>query len=90
MNKNRSLGRKILLAMTVLVIGMLLIGSTIFALTMKSISNSLVSSNQSLSATIRENSTAYMSEQSQNRILELAREKAEIADEIFSDFKQDV
>ena len=90
MSMNRSLGKRILRAMTALVIGMLLAGSAIFALTMKSMSDTLVSSNRNLSATIGEKSSAYMTEQSQNRILELAGEKAEIADEIFADFERSV
>ena len=90
MKKKGSLGRKILLAMTVLVIGMFLAGSAIFALTMRNVSATLASSNQSLNDTIGEKSSVYLTEQSQSRILQLAREKAGIADEIFADFKQDV
>jgi len=90
MIKNRSLGRKILRAMIVLVIGMLLAAGTIFALTIKNVSDTLALSNESLSETIGEKSSAYMTEQSQNRLLELAGEKAEIADEIFSDFERGV
>ena len=90
MNRNRSLRRKILCAMIALVIVMLLAGGAIFALAMKSVSDTLVSSNQSLTETIGEKSSTYMTEQSQNRILELAGEKAEIADEIFADFERGV
>ena len=90
MTKNRSLGRKILLAMTVVVLGMLLVASSIFVLTMKKTSKTLAASNQELSGTIENSSSAYMTEQSQSRMLELAEEKAEIADEIFYEFKRSV
>ncbi len=90
MNKNKSLGKTILSAMIVLELGMLLAGAARFSFTMKNISDTLVSSNQTLSSTIGEKSSSYMTEQSQNRILELAGQKAEIADEIFSDFERGV
>ena len=90
MKQNHSLGRKILYAMTALVTGMCLAGGGIFALTMKNVTDTLVLSNRYLSTTIGERSSLYMAEQSQNRILELAVEKADIADEIFSVFKQNV
>ena len=90
MIRNRSLGRKILRAMIALVIGMLLAAGAIFVLTMNNVSGTLVSANQSLSETIGEKSSAYMTEQSQGRMLELAGEKAEIADKIFSDFERGV
>ena len=88
--KNRSLRRRILFAMIALVIVMLLAAGTIFSLTMKNVSETLEASNRSLSETIGEKSSAYMTEQSQNRLLELAGEKAEIAEEIFSDFERGV
>ena len=88
MKQNHSLGRKILYAMTALVTGMCLAGGGIFALTMKNVTDTLVLSNRYLSTTIGERSSLYMAEQSQNRILELAVEKADIADEIFSVFKR--
>ncbi|MBR2743558.1 MAG: SpoIIE family protein phosphatase [Clostridia bacterium] len=90
MKKNKSLGRKIQNAMIWLVIALLLAGGVIFAFTMVNVSDTLVSSNRSLSATIEENSSAIMAEQSQQRILELAGEKAKIADELFSEFRRDV
>ena len=90
MFKNKSLGRKIRHAMTALVLGLLLIAGTIFLFTMKKASATLASSNQSLSETIGERSSAYITEQSQNRMLELAKEKAEIADEFFLEFEHGV
>ena len=90
MRKNRSLGGKILLAMIVLVLGMLIVAGTIFAFAMRRVSDTLVSSNQSLNETIGEKSSVYMTEQSQKRLLELAGEKADIADNLFSEFERGV
>ena len=90
MIKNKSLGRKILRAMIALVIGMLLVAGCIFALTMKKASDTLAESNRELSQTIGNKSQAYMTEQSQNRMLELAKEKAKIADELFLEFERGV
>ena len=90
MKKNRSLGRKIQRAMIVLVIGMLLVAGTIFGVTMRKAVNTLAASNETLTETIRQSSSAYMTEQSQARMLELAAEKAKIADEIFFEFERGV
>ena len=90
MKKNRSLGRKIQRAMIALVIGMLLVASTIFGVTMRKAVNTLAASNEALTETIRQSSSAYMTEQSQARMLELAAEKAKIADEIFFEFERGV
>ncbi|MBQ2517237.1 MAG: hypothetical protein II536_00255, partial [Clostridia bacterium] len=90
MEKPRSLGTKILFAMVILVIVMLLAAAGIFALTVRNASETLSSSNENLSDTIGRASSDYMSEQSQNRLLELAAEKAEIADGIFSDYRRGV
>ena len=90
MKKNRSLGRKIQRAMIVLVIGMLLVAGTIFGVTMRKAANTLTASNEALTETIGQSSSAYMTEQSQTRMLELAAEKAKIADEIFFEFERGV
>ena len=90
MKKNRSLGRKIQRAMIALVIGMLLVASTIFGVTMRKAVNTLAASNETLTETIGQSSSAYMTEQSQTRMLELAAEKAKIADEIFFEFERGV
>ncbi len=86
----RTLGQKILRAMIVLVIGMLLVAGVIFAFTMKNVSDTLDSSSRTLNETIGDQSSSYISEQSQARLMELAGENAEIADEVFSDFKRSV
>ncbi|MCR4963024.1 MAG: cache domain-containing protein, partial [Firmicutes bacterium] len=88
--KKISLEKKIQGAMVLLVIGMLLATGAIFALTIQNVSDTLASSNRSLSQTIGETSSAYLAEQSQTRLLELAGEKAEIADEIFAGFQRKV
>lgn len=90
MKKNISLGNRILAAMTALVLGILLVAGTIFSFTTKRASDAMARSNQNLNETIEESSSAYMARQSQERMLELARGKAEIADQIFSEFKQGV
>ena len=90
MKKNRSLGRKIQRAMIALVIGMLLVAGTIFGVTMRKAANTLAASNETLTETIGQSSSAYMTEQSLARMLELAAEKAKIADEIFFEFERGV
>ena len=90
MIKDRSLGKKILYAMIVLVVGLLLVAGTIYALSLRKVSSTLAASNHTLSETIGGQSSAYMTEQSKNRMLELAGEKAEIADEFFREFERGV
>ncbi|MCR5794091.1 MAG: SpoIIE family protein phosphatase [Solobacterium sp.] len=90
MTKNYSLRKKILHAMITLVSGMLAAAVTIVMFTMRSVSDTLVESNRNLSETIGKQSKAYMSEQSQYRMLELAGEKAQIADSIFAEFESSV
>ncbi len=90
MKRNTSLGRKILRSMIGIVIGMLLAASVIITWTVKNVSDTLASSNERLNETVGQQSSTYMTEQSQYRILQLSAEKAEIADEIFSDFERAV
>ena len=90
MLNNMTLGRKILYAMILLVIGMLLAAGMIFAFSMNNISETLVVSNQNVSEAIGEQSSAYLAEQSQIRLRELAGEKADVADGLFSDFERAV
>ena len=90
MKKGRTLGKKILLSMTMLVIGLIVAVGIIFGFTIKNVSRTLSSSNRNLSDTIGEESTTYLSDQSKSRLVELARNSAAIADEIFSNFEQGV
>ena len=88
--KKKSLGRRILRAMIVLVLVMLLAAGTIFALTIKNVSDTLTLSGDSLGSTIGDNSFAYMSAQSQSQLSRIAEDKAGIADGIFSEFEAGV
>ena len=90
MSKDRSLGKKIFRAMIALVIGLLLVAGIIFSLTMNKTSGTLASSNRNLRETAGEESSAYMTEQSKSRMMELAENKAEIADDLFFEFERGV
>ena len=90
MKKNISLRNRILAAMTALVLGILLVAGTIFSFTTKRASDAMAVSNKNLNETIEASSSTYMSALSQSRMLELARGKAEIADQLFSEFRQSV
>ncbi|MBO4848149.1 MAG: SpoIIE family protein phosphatase [Clostridia bacterium] len=76
--------------MMILVIVMFLAAGTIFAFTVKNASDTLTSSNASLSSTIGDQSSAYMADQSQTHLLELAGEKAAIAEDLFTEFESGV
>ena len=86
----RSLGRKILYAMMALVIGLLLLAGTILAVTMGKAAAVVETSGRSLTETIGKQSSEYMTGMSQDRMLELAGQKAEIADEFFLEFEHGV
>ena len=90
MVQKKSLGKKILFSMIAVVLGMLLIFGSIFAMTMNNISRTLIESNQELSDMTGQMSSSSMAELTQKRLLELATEKANIADGKFSDFKRAV
>lgn len=90
MEKPKSLSRKILRAMIILVIVMLLAAASIFFLTVNNASETIDSSNKSLSSTIGSQSSTYITEQSQIRLMELAVEKAEIAEDLFREFRSGV
>ena len=90
MMKTKSLGRRILRAMMALVICLLLVAAAISAFAMKKTSETLAESNQNLSATIEGKSNATLTKQSQLRMLELVKGKAEIADKVFFEFRQGV
>ncbi len=90
MIRNRSLGKKTQMAMLALVLGLLLAATAIFGFGMIGVSRTMSASNRNLNDTIGEKSSAYMTEASKQRILELSGEKAAIADDLFREFKQDV
>ena len=70
--------------MILLVAVTLLVAGIIFFFTMKNTMEILASSNDDLNYTIRKESSSITAEQSQIRLLEMAENKAAIADEIFS------
>ena len=84
------MGKKILWAIIAVVIGLLLVAGIIFFLTMKKASDNMAGSNRILSETIREQSSAYLTGESQLRMMELAENKAEIADALFFEFERGV
>ena len=90
MIKNKTLGKKVQLSMLALVLGLLFVAISIFGFMMIKVLHTLEASNKDLNDTIGAKSSAYMTEASQNRMLELAGEKADIADEIFLEFKRGV
>ena len=73
MAQKKSLGRKILIAMIAVVLGMLLIFGSIFALTMNNISSTLIKSNQELSEMTGQMSSSSMAELTEKRLLEIGR-----------------
>ncbi len=88
--KNKPLGKKILLAMLAVVGTMLLLALGIFAFTMHSLSRDQIESNAQLSETTGQISSEYMAEQTKSLLKDMAFEKAEIANAIFSEFERDV
>ena len=74
MIKNKPLGKKVQLSMLALVLGLLLVATSIFGFMMVKVLNTLASSNKDLNDTIGQKSSAYMTEASQNRMLELENE----------------
>ena len=90
MTKNRSLGSKILVAMIVLVVVILAAEGIVFALTVRNATNMLTDSSRDLSETIMKSSSAYLSAESEELLMEMAGQKADVADLVFADFKRGV
>ncbi len=90
MIKNKSLGKKIQMAMLVLVVALLFTATAIFGFGMLGVSRTMSASNRNLNDTIGEKSSDYMTEASKQRMLELSGEKAAVADEVFQEFEKDV
>ena len=90
MTKQSSLGRKILTAMIVLVVVTLIAEGLVFALTMRNVTDTLSEGNRSLTGTIKDSSSAYLSAESEVLLARMAGEKADIADLVFADFKRGV
>ena len=90
MFKVKSLGQKISMVMIGVIIVTLLIVGVIFMLSMKDISDVVVSTNHQVGESVKEISSSTMSEFSKERLLELAQDKASIADSFFIDFEKSV
>ena len=90
MSRNKSLGKKIHMSMLVLVLALLVAATCIFGFGMLGVSRTMSASNRNLSDTIGEKSSAYMTDASKQRLLELSGEKAAVADEVFQEFEKGV
>ena len=90
MFKIKSLGRKIALVMISILVVTLLIVGVIFMLTMKNISDVMINTNRDMGNSVTEMTSSSMSDLSQKRLLDMARDKASIADNIFYDFERAV
>ncbi|MBR0440841.1 MAG: SpoIIE family protein phosphatase [Firmicutes bacterium] len=90
MIKNSSLGKKIQFAMLTVVIAMLLLALVIFAFTMSSLSRSQTQASREMSSATEQMSSDYMSGQTTALLQDMAVEKAEIANAVFSGFKRAV
>ena len=90
MVKTHTLGRKILLSMVAIVLGMLIIAGLLFYFAAENLTEILTGSNIEISRTAGDMSYSSMSELTKQRMQELAAGKADLADGIFSDFKRSV
>ena len=90
MSKFRSLKSKIFFAMITVVIAMLLLAGIVLTLSIRNISNTLYASNAEMAETSEEASLSSLTELTQDRLLELAENKAGIANHMFRDFEQAV
>ena len=88
MFKKQPLGRKIMLAMVTTVMIMGLISGLIYYFSLKNISETINETNQNMGDTTINVSSQYMSETIQKKMLEMATDKANLADDIFNDFKK--
>ncbi len=88
--KRRSLRAKIFIAIISVVVIMLICISAMFFIDMNKIANTLLDSNEEMSQTSNEMSSASMDQLSQVRLQELADSKANTADNVFSDYEQTV
>ena len=76
--------------MIALVVGLVIAVSVVLGLTIKNTLDTMAASDKNLSETLGQKSSAYMSEQSQLTLSQLASEKAKVADEIFTDYERGV
>ena len=88
--KNRSLRYKMFIAIISVVVIMLICISAMFFYNMDKIAKMLLASNREMSQTSNEMSSSSMDELSQVRLQELADNKADIANNVFSEYEQAV
>jgi len=88
--KKRSLGTKITLTMMSVLAMMVLFMSGVLFMSMADISTTLSSANKEMGETSGEASLSSMTALMQERLLELAGDKADLADAMFRDFEQSV
>ncbi|MBR2701385.1 MAG: SpoIIE family protein phosphatase [Erysipelotrichaceae bacterium] len=90
MFKVKSLGQKISMVMVGVIIVTLLIVGVIFMLSMKDVSDVVISTNKEVGESVTAISSTSMTEVSKQRLVELAHDKASIADGFFIDFERAV
>ena len=84
MFKVKSLGQKISMVMVGVIIVTLLIVGVIFMLSMKDVSDVVISTNKEVGESVTAISSTSMTEVSKQRLVELAHDKASIADGFFN------
>lgn len=90
MFKGKSLGTKISMVMISVIIVSLLIVGFIFMASMKDVSDVVISTNREVGESVNEISSSSMSELSKEHLLEIARDKASLANSFFIDFERAV
>ena len=90
MKRRSSLKHKILLSMIAIALTLLLSAGIIQAVSLKNMTRTVIGSNQDMAKISREQSSATLSEAIRNGLLDIAKDKADLSDRIFSDFEQAV
>ncbi len=90
MNKSRSMKRKILLSMISIVLVLLVSLGVVLGVSLKNMTNTLIDSNQERAKISRERSSDTLTATIRDGLLNIARDKADLSDRIFSDSKQAV
>ncbi len=90
MKKISSLKYKILLSMIVIVLVMLLAVGIVLGITMKNVIGTLIDSNTNMAEISKKRSSASLTDNIRTSLLNLASDKASLADRSFSDFEQAV
>ncbi len=90
MNKKRPLGRKILMAMLSVVLILGVVSGLIFYIAIHKVSDDVRKITDDMGTTTSNVSSLYMSEEIQSNMLQLAIDKANVADWIFHGFKRSI